>query len=111
MAPRYGLVGVALTSEVSSHYNPETNRCYVQVTATKNFSYAYPSTPANYLSVAVYDGQTKEMLVSAFQNGENSSGIIWIAQSFNDRYVTFEKASTEIERLMHGGDSAQERSK
>lgn len=111
MAPTYGLVGVALTSQALSHYNPETNRCYVQIRVTKNFSYSYPSTPANYLSIAVYDGQTKELLVSASQKGDASSGINWTAQAFNDRYVTFDKASAEIDRLMQNRDSGQERSK
>jgi hypothetical protein len=111
MAPSYGLVGPALTSEVLSHYNPETNRCYVQVKATKNFLFTHPSTPENYLTIAVYDGQTKEMLVFADQEGDKSHGVIWTKQSFNDRYVTVDKASDEIDRLMHGGDNAQEHSK
>ena len=111
MAPGYGLVGVALTSEVLCHYNPETNRCYVQVTVTKNISHTDPSIPSNYLSIAVYDGQTREILISASQEGETSSGQIWTAQSSNDPFVTFDKASAEIDRLMHDRDNTQERGK
>jgi hypothetical protein len=40
-----GLVGAALTSKVSSHYNPDTNRCYAEVVTTKNFSYTYKEHP------------------------------------------------------------------
>ncbi|MHB8652561.1 MAG: hypothetical protein ACYDA9_01650 [Terriglobia bacterium] len=108
MAPGYGLVGAALNSEVLSHYNPETNRCYVQVTVTKNFSYTQPSIPSNYLGIAIYDGQTKEMLVYAYQVGDKSYGVIYSASDSN---VTYDKASAEIGRLMHDRDNTQEPSK
>jgi hypothetical protein len=111
MAPVYGAVGVALTSDVLSHYNPDSNRCYVQFTVTKNFSCTYPKIPANYTTIAVYDGQTREMLVSAHREGEKSSGVIWTAQSFDDRYVTFDRASAEIDRLMENGGTVKGRSK
>jgi hypothetical protein len=100
MEPDYGVVGVALKSDMVTHYNPETNRCYVQFTATKNLSYNYPSTPENYLTTTVYDGQTKEQLVYAEQNGDKSHGMIWSRESFDERYTTFDKAQAEVDRLM-----------
>jgi hypothetical protein len=77
----------------------------------KNFHLAFQRTFHPLPGIAIYDGQTKEMLVYATQKGERSSGWIWTAQSSNDTYVTFDKASAEINRLMHDGDNAQERSK
>jgi hypothetical protein len=74
MAPVYGLVGVALTSEMVSHYSPETNRCYIEFTNTKNFSFTHPSVPDNYRTTAVYDGQTKELLVFADQEVTSHTG-------------------------------------
>jgi hypothetical protein len=97
MAPVYGLVGVALTSEMVSHYSPETNRCYIEFTNTKNFSFTHPSVPDNYRTTAVYDGQTKELLVFADQEGNKSHGEIWTA---DEHYVTYEQAMAEIDRLM-----------
>lgn len=103
MTATYGIVGDALISDMVTHYNPETNRCYVEFTATKNFAFKYPSTPENYRTVAVYDGQTKEMLVYADQEGDKSNGIIWTRQAVNDRYTSFEKAQAEIDLLMQVG--------
>jgi len=104
MEPSYGRVGVALTSDMVTHYNPETNRCYVQFTATKNFGYSgSPPVADNYFTIAVYDGQTKEMLVYAQQDGDKSHGAIWTRQDFNERYTTLDKAQAETERLMQTG--------
>lgn len=100
----YGLVGNALTSEMVPHYNPETNHCYVEFEATKNFSFTYPSVPTNYRTTSIYDGQTKELLVFADQEGEKSSGTIWTAAAFSDRYVTYDRAIAEIDRLMQNND-------
>lgn len=100
----YGLVGNALISEMVPHYNPETNHCYVQFEATKNFSFTYPSVPTNYRTTSIYDGQTKELLVFADQEGEKSSGTIWTAAAFADRYVTYERAIAEVDRLMESED-------
>jgi hypothetical protein len=54
-------VGIALTHEQLSHYNPATNRCYVRVEVHAKFldelgKYDY--------STYLYDGQTQEMLAS-----------------------------------------------
>jgi hypothetical protein len=54
------VVGPALTQSQLSHYNPQTNRCYVKVTVqTANLS------DRNiYASDYLYDGQTGELLAS-----------------------------------------------
>jgi hypothetical protein len=106
MRPGYGIVGAALSSDVLTHYNPDTNRCYVQFTATKNFNYKSSSVPTNYRTVGIYDGQTREMLVFADQEGDKSYGTIYTAKSTDDQYTTYDKASDEIDKLMHGGDDA-----
>src|SRR5271156_5638821 len=69
-----GAVGIALKSDVYSHYNPDTNRCYAETVATKNFSYNYKEHPIpdNYRTTAVYDAQTKQLLVIADQEGDKS---------------------------------------
>ena len=108
MSPVYGLVGIALTSEVLSHYNPETNRCYVEVTVTKNPSYNDPKVPLNCSSLALYDGQTREMLISAHQEGKKSVGTVWVGKRADDPSVTSDGASAEINRLMQGRDNTQE---
>jgi hypothetical protein len=69
-----GFVGAALKSDVTSHYNPVTNHCYAEAYATKNFSYKYPKVPDNYISDALYDVQTGEILLYARQEGEIKSG-------------------------------------
>ena len=50
------LIGSALTKDSSSHYNPKTNRCYVEVTIMP-----IAGTRLD-VSTYLYDGQTKEML-------------------------------------------------
>lgn len=69
-----GFVGAALTSDVTSHYNPVTNHCYAETYVTKNFSYKYPKVPDNYISDALYDVQTGEILLYAQQEGDKHSG-------------------------------------
>src|SRR5215470_4970838 len=77
-----GVVGNALTAHVSSHYNPVTNHCYAEVLATKNFGYGYPQTPGNYRSDALYDAQTKELLLHSMQESDKRT-----AQDFTDEHT------------------------
>ncbi len=69
-----GFVGAALTSTVTSHYNPVTNHCYAEVYVTKNFSFKYPKVSDNYITDALYDVQTGEVLLFAKQEGDRKSG-------------------------------------
>ena len=52
------VVGPALNKGVASHYNPKTNRCYIELTVMKT------DNPDEYYSDYLYDGQTKEILIS-----------------------------------------------
>jgi len=99
-----GTVGNALTSEVTPHYNPATNRCYAEVEVTKNFFTNYPKTPTNYRSVVLYDAQTRQLLMHARQEGDQRSGDDYrdgknpgSMPAGNDAY---ERVSEEIHRLM-----------
>lgn len=94
-----GEVGIALTSDVSSHYNPDTNRCYAEVVTTKNFSYNYKEHPVpdDYRTTAVYDAQTKKMLVLASQEGDKSYASDWID---NESFVSYDQWIARINQLM-----------
>lgn len=63
-----------LTQEQVSRYNPETNRCYVKLSV----STADLSTPQeNFVrDEYLYDGQTKELLASAYWKGNTKSAVI-----------------------------------
>jgi hypothetical protein len=99
------VVGPALTAEMTTNYSPEANRCYVEFTLTKNLSYNYLSTPRNYRTKTVYDGQTKRTLACTSQQGDKRSGLIWTVSS-GTGYATYEQTSAEINRLM-GADAKQ----
>jgi hypothetical protein len=107
--PSLGLVGVALKSDVASHYNADTNRCYAEVTVTKNFDYSPSDIPPNYLTVAVYDAQTDEELAIASREGGKIYGNIWAAggvDTSSDCHpggdCGFGKATAFIDSLMQG---------
>jgi len=92
------MVGNALVSDVKSHYNPVTNHCYAEVDVRKNFSFNYPDTPTNYYSMALYDAQTRDLLMTTDQKGEKRSGIDWTAQ---DHYKqTYDQIADKIQLLM-----------
>lgn len=97
-----GLVGKALTAEVKSHYNPDTNRCYAESYASKNLSYSPSDIPDNYATMALYDAQTNKQLAFADQEGDKSHGMVW---AFEDSpggtaFTTFDKARDYIESMM-----------
>lgn len=93
-----GVVGDALRSEVTSHYNPVTNHCYAEVVVLKNFAYHYPKTPNNYASYALYDAQTRDLILTAHQEGDQRDGNDFRKGGFDS--ITFDKASEEIHLLM-----------
>lgn len=95
-----GLVGIALTSTVSSHYNPDTNRCYAEVVVTKNFSFDYKEHPVpdNYRTTTVYDAQTKQQLVFADQEGEKSHANDWTNKA--NSHVSYEQGMARVSQLM-----------
>jgi hypothetical protein len=70
------LIGSALTQSQVSHYNPQTNRCYVELTVqTADLQ------KANYYSRSLFDGQTKEMLAFARVEKGIESGIVYDRQN------------------------------
>jgi hypothetical protein len=93
-----GIVGNALQADVTSHYNPETNHCYAEVYATKNFSFKYPKTPDNFLSVALYDAQTRGMLMFAGRNGEKETGTDFTQEALGSS--TYDQVLEKIDTLM-----------
>ena len=100
-----GLVGAALSSEVTPHYNPETNRCYAKSYTTKNWSYSsahrdVAPIPDNYVTIGLYDAQTREMLAFASQEGDKSHGNIWSSGGQNESFTTFDKARDYIDTMM-----------
>ncbi len=64
-------IGSVLTQSQISHYNPATNRCYVQLTVqSANLS-------GDYFSNYLFDGQTGDLLASATkEKGKNDRGVI-----------------------------------
>jgi len=92
-----GIVGNALRADIKSHYNPITNHCYALVDVTKNFGYNWPKTPNNYRSLALYDAQTRDILLSASQEGDAKSGNDFRG---NNIFSTYEKVSDQIHILM-----------
>jgi hypothetical protein len=60
------VVGSALSKSQISRYDPQTNRCYVELTVQS----ADTSKPIYYFSRSVYDGQTGEILaIARIKNG------------------------------------------
>lgn len=92
-----GVVGNALTASVTSHYNPATTHCYAEVLVMKNFSYDWPKTPNNYREDALYDAQTRDLLLINTREGDTTS-----ANDFRggDIFSTYEKVSDQIHTLM-----------
>ena len=67
-----GVVGNALKSDVTSHYNPRTNHCYALVTVTKNFGFEYPQVPNDEYNLTLYDAQTRDLLMNASRGNDKS---------------------------------------
>jgi hypothetical protein len=98
-----GVVGNALTANVKSHYNPVTNHCYAEVDVTKNFGFKYPATPDNYRSVALYDAQTRDLLMIADQQGERRTGTDFTGPN-GYAQATYDQMSDKIQALMSQED-------
>ena len=92
-----GVVGVALTANITSHYNPPTNHCYAEVVILKNFGYNYPQTPSDYRSIVLYDAQTKDVLMSIQQEGGKRSGLDFTQEP---NFSEYEKVDEKIHQLM-----------
>jgi hypothetical protein len=67
------LVSVLQPHDAVSHYDPNTNRCCIQVTVhTADLDADNP-----YHATYLYDGQTREMLASATIKNGQKSGIVF----------------------------------
>ncbi len=69
------IIGNALTQDQISRYNPETNHCYVKL----EVSTADLSTPQDRFirDDFLYDGQTKELLATAYWDGNRKSAEVF----------------------------------
>lgn len=92
-------IGNALTQSQVSHYNPATNRCYVQLTVqSANLS-------GNYFSNYLFDGQTGDILASATQEkGKKEYGNIFsgpVKTTVSDASeTTFQSTNDYINEVM-----------
>jgi hypothetical protein len=97
------IIGPALAQEQLSHYNPESNRCYVRLEVHTGDL----STPRDKYrsSVYFYDGQTREMLMTTTVQGDQKSAMIFsdsllkFAPSKGDT-PTYEEAAAIISKFM-----------
>ena len=66
------LIGGVLGQPQESHYDPKTNRCYVQLTVM--------SAKAGDFTTQLYDGQTRQMLAFASVEHGKKVGVVFVAQ-------------------------------
>ncbi len=103
---RIGVVGPALTNNLTSHYNPITNHCYAQETTRKNEYYTYaksytgPHVADNYYGDALWDVQTYDLLVSAVIDGDKRYASDFRPEHSGISFVEFDDGAATIEKLM-----------
>jgi cAMP phosphodiesterase len=92
-------IGAALTQSQVSHYEPRTNRCYVELTIRANLNIM------DYLERTLYDGQTREILAFAKIEKGRKSGIVFDKQhkTKNLDNEGFDDASAYIDEVMADG--------
>ncbi|MGA2114219.1 MAG: hypothetical protein ABSH56_05655 [Bryobacteraceae bacterium] len=89
---RSNVIGIALAQERVSHYDPKTNRCYVELTV-----HMADLTRDGHFSRLLYDGQTGEMLAwTKVDMGAQTGWVMNSSVSTND----FGAATTKIDALM-----------
>lgn len=92
------VVGYALKKDQVSHYDPKTNRCYVQLT----ISNANPASGEENFERSLLDGQTGQVLAAIRRQKGTRSGTIYIDPSplngnADELYLD---ASTFIDQMM-----------
>ena len=75
------LIGGALSQTQESHYDPKTNRCYVQLAVMT----ADMTKPQDYYAVYLYDGQTREILATASVKHGEKAGVVFVPQDTFDK--------------------------
>ena len=93
-------IGSALTQSQVSHYNPMTNRCYIQLTVQ-----SADLGSGSYFSNTLYDGQTGDILASATQQkGKKEYGNIFNGPTKitvpNPSETTFQSTNDYINEIM-----------
>lgn len=88
------IIGIALTQSQISHYNPKTNRCYIEVTVQSGDL----TKPVEIMSRYLYDGQTGEILGYAVIKKGVRTGVV-----FKRSIYGFEGASSYIDEMMRDG--------
>jgi hypothetical protein len=68
------IIGPALRDDALSRYDPNTNRCYVEITVHT----ADLDAPNPYHATYLYDGQTRELLAAATIKNDQKSGIVYV---------------------------------
>jgi hypothetical protein len=86
-------IGIALTQEQVSHYDPKSNRCYVELTVHMADLTRYDE----YFSRFLYDGQTGEMLASSLSEKGVKRGFVMGSSGGG---VGFDAANAKIDALM-----------
>ena len=76
------VIGIALSQSQESHYDPKTNRCYVQLTVMS----ADMTKPQAYYNLNLYDGQTREALAFAKVEHGEKSGFVFVPQDTFDNW-------------------------
>jgi hypothetical protein len=99
-------VGQELTKSVVSHYDPQTNRCYVEL----DIRDADLKKVSERLDRFLYDGQTREQLAVASHDGPSWVGYIFdkqhekearkLLEDREDRRRHFEEATAYIDKRM-----------
>jgi hypothetical protein len=68
------IIGPALRDDALSHYDPNTNRCYIEITVhTADLNAENP-----YNATYLYDGQTGELLATLTNKKGQKSGMVYV---------------------------------
>jgi hypothetical protein len=93
------VIGSALAQEQVSHYDPRTNRCYVELTVHT----ADLRRSDDYVNRVLYDGQTEEMLAfTKIEKGNKKAGMVFDKQhGIGDlKNAGWDDASAYIDKMM-----------
>jgi hypothetical protein len=66
------IIGRDLRQSQVSHYDPKSNRCYVQLTVS------HMTTPRDNYDIFLYDGQTRDMLASVSVEHGEKVGMVFV---------------------------------
>lgn len=95
------VIGIALTQDQVSHYDPKTNRCCVELTVRDA-----DLSKQDHFSQYLYDGQTQEMLAAIRNDKSGKWGMVFDRQHSSpipvpyDAKITYEDALAYIDKKM-----------